>query len=94
MIVKQWLQTSVTGSSGSGFHRSRDRTRQSAVQRLVERKLKEKEKEKEKERECWAAGGISQSKNTSTRTSSDYYYRCVVFNIIFLTRLLCLVIMI
>lgn len=34
-----------------GFHRSRERTRISAVQRLVERKLAQKEKEKEKERD-------------------------------------------
>ena len=69
-----FLQTSLTGVSSTGggpgqSHRSRDRTRQSAVQRLVERKLAQREKEKEKERECWA------SQYTNTGARSDNFYR-------------------
>ena len=52
------------------YHRGREWTRRSAVQRLVERKLAQKEKEKEKERECLA----SQHKQPSI-VRSDYYYR-------------------
>ena len=70
------LQTSLTGVSSTGggpgqsqSHRSRDRTRQSAVQRLVERKLAQREKEKEKERECWA------SQYTNTQARSENFYR-------------------
>ena len=41
----------AAAAATSGFHRSRERTRVSAVQRLVERKLAQKEKEKLKQRE-------------------------------------------
>jgi hypothetical protein len=44
-------KTSLPANLSSGYHRSRDRTRVSAVQRLVERKLAQKEKERERERD-------------------------------------------
>lgn len=72
---KNVRKTSWQGGQGGltgGCHRSRDRTRQSAVQRLVERKLAQREKEKEKERECWASQ--SQYSHTS-HARSDYFSR-------------------
>jgi len=62
-------KTSCPGLSGSGYHRSRDRTRQSAVQRLVERKLVQKEKEREKERDR----SIGSSTAFSSRQSFHSY---------------------
>merc|ERR1711892_1148181 len=52
-------KTSLT--SAAGYHRSRERTRQSAVQRLVERKLAQREKERDR---SW--GSIA-SNNASNR---------------------------
>ena len=48
---QQQQQQQLDGKNVPSFHRSRDRTRISAVQRLVERKLAQKERERLRERE-------------------------------------------
>ena len=67
-------KSSLPASLSSGYHRSRDRTRVSAVQRLVERKLAQKEKEREKERDR-SLGGAQASCGSSCSSSSIFSSR-------------------
>jgi hypothetical protein len=68
--------TETTDNSDPGksaahlFNRGRDRTRISAVQRLVERKLAQKEKERLKERELERDRGMTSSCDWKYRSSS------------------------
>jgi hypothetical protein len=61
--------------SSSGYHRSRDRTRVSAVQRLVERKLAQKEKEREKERDRSLGGGPGETASCASSCSTNFSSR-------------------